>query len=514
MTLPGDGATDPRSARGRRWRWLGLAVVAVLLTRAPSFRYGPISDDEAIYDTMAREVVAGGVEYRDTVDHKPPGLVHAYAAVRALTGDRGAWPAVHLLGMLAALGTVCALAGVAGRLLDARLAVWPPLLYALGSAAQQPVDALAVNGELLMNLPCTLAVWLALATGERGRQAGLDLAVGALIGVAALFKYQAAALGFAFLFLVARRAPWRPVLWLAGALVPVALAAAWFAHRGALADAIRWGISFNGRYVAQGPSLVFALARLGVSLVAVVLPAGVLFGAAGANLVRMASAPFDGIGRERPFLLAWTLGAAACVALGGRFFGHYFLQLELPLAVLAASGVDRLWRWRPRLTGVAVVAPALLFATVAAFPALAVRAFDPGLPDYARIAEGVAARTSAAESIWVWGNAPLIYAEAQRRAGGRFVFCNYITGLSPATPSEYDPDVDAAAAAVPGALALALEDLDRRRPALFLDTAAARLKGYGKFPLRRYPELAAYVALHYRRDGEAGGVPVYRRTER
>jgi len=63
-----------------------LAALVCVATRLPGLRDVPLSDDEAIYDTMAREVVAGGVMYRDTVDHKPPGLTYTYAAVRAGRG--------------------------------------------------------------------------------------------------------------------------------------------------------------------------------------------------------------------------------------------------------------------------------------------------------------------------------------------------------------------------------------------------------------------------------------------
>jgi hypothetical protein len=54
-------------------------------------------------------------------------------------------------------------------------------------------------------------------------------------------------------------------------------------------------------------------------------------------------------------------------------------------------------------------------------------------------------------------------------------------------------------------------DLDRRRPALFVDTAAAGWDGYDKFPLARYPRLRAYVDHNYRPVDVRAGVVLYRR---
>ena len=93
------------------------------------------------------------------------------------------------------------------------------------------------------------------------------------------------------------------------------------------------------------------------------------------------------------------------------------------------------------------------------------------------------------------------------------MFCNYLTGLSPATPSESDPAIDPAADAVAEAWPLLLADLERRRPTLVLDTAPAGIKAYGKFPIARYPLLASYLQAHYRLQEDVAGVLLYRRRD-
>lgn len=512
----------PRSHRAR----LALACLACALVRLPAFRYDVLSDDEAIYDAMARVVTDGGVMYRDTVDHKPPGLVLAYATaqriVRALGGGIGAhgMDAVHLLGLLAAVATGLALYGIGRRLLAPSLWLLPPLLYGLVSAAKQPVDGLAVNGELLMNLPIALAILAALEAGHRRGAAriGLDLSVGALAAVATLYKYQAAvALAAlpALLLLTDGERPSRRLArlcaWALGFAIPLGLTLAFFARRGALDDALRWGVLFNLRYVAEGPGLAFAAGRLGLQLVGVVLPGAVVYGGGLLTLARLLRrAPQADVLDGRAFLVTFTLLSLASVCIGWRFFGHYFLQPELPLSLLAAGPAARI---APRRLALGLGAPALAFFFVAALPSLSRPILNARDPDYRVIGRAIAARTSPADTIWVWGNAPQIYHDADRLQGVRFSFCNYLTGLSPGTPSEYVAGVDPRGKAVPFAWPLVVEDLERRKPKLVLDTSTADLKSYGKFPLAGFPALAGYLAAHYRGEAAIEGIAVYRRID-
>ena len=67
-----------------------------------------------------------------------------------------------------------------------------------------------------------------------------------------------------------------------------------------------------------------------------------------------------------------------------------------------------------------------------------------------------------------------------------------MTGESPGTPTETG-QWNADANQLPAAWDMLFADLEQRRPALFVDAAAAGWDGYDKFPLARYPRLRAYV---------------------
>jgi hypothetical protein len=136
---------------------------------------------------------------------------------------------------------------------------------------------------------------------------------------------------------------------------------------------------------------------------------------------------------------------------------------------------------------------------------------DEREPPYQQVAARIVARTGPDDRIFVWGNSPQLYYVARRPMGARFSFCNYVTGESPGTPTEtgaWNSDANQ----LPAAWDLLLDDLDRRRPRLFVDAAAAGWDGYAKYPLARYPRLRDYVARNYRAVEAPAGVVLYERT--
>jgi hypothetical protein len=103
----------------------------------------------------------------------------------------------------------------------------------------------------------------------------------------------------------------------------------------------------------------------------------------------------------------------------------------------------------------------------------------------------------------------VLYFEADRALGSRFVFSNYLTGLSPATRSQSDPSADASANVVAESWEMFVTDLNSRLPEIFVDTSPGNLGAYGKFPLSRFPRLQAIVDRHYSPIGEVGGTRIF-----
>ena len=520
----------------------GVFALGVLL-RLPTFSRPLLSDDEAIYATTADALNRGGLLFRDVVDHKPPAVYHVYQAAFAAFG-RYQMQGPHALVILAVLLTAGLLFAIKRRAASddaGGTALAAAGLFLIFSTTWHDYDALSANCELFL-LPFQAgAAWMVLGDLDRpprgARALATHLAIGLLIGTSALFKYQGltflgASIGMLGWSAINGRASWRRAAAMAGcqvigALVPAALYLLWCAAAGNSADTIYW-FRFNFSYVNAGLTGLAAIGRGlrrtlligGVALVpyALGLAAAAGAGAAVARVIRRRLRGARGLDADEPppsvvLALLWLATSAVAVAAGGRFFGHYFHLVLAPLCVLAAPEFCQLWKagWLRRVPLIALcVLPALFFFGLATVGRSVAAALDEREPGYDAVAARVDALSAPDERIFVWGNTPQLYVLARRPMGARFSSSNFVTGESPGTPTETG-QWNADANQSPARWDMLFADLERRRPALFVDAAAAGWDGYGRYPLARYPRLRAYVDQNYRPIEVEGGVVLYRR---
>lgn len=506
-----------RAAEDGVTRRAALALFGLCLTlRAVSLVRPCLSDDEAIYAVVAREMLSGHALYRDIVDHKPPAIYVTYAATQAIGGPIGGMVVLHLLLIGVVFATGLALARIVRRHwpgADPRAPVAAAALWIVFTTTLVDVDALAANCELFMMLPLVAGVAVVLdALGRadrRGRLAGCALA-GALIGLACMFKYQAAIQLplFGLTALVAGRGGRLADRLLAitaiglgfAALVGVAAGLLWRA--GALDAAVFW-LRFNFAYIEAGTSWRELVIRLVVRGGLVVGSAAVLYGLGVAAL---------GAARREPFVrfaAGWLVVSAAAVCVGGRFFGHYFHQLTAPLAVLAAPGLVRLWDRRRGLVVAALGVPAAGYLALAALHGQVMEWYGEPDPDYARVAAWLDQRGAGA--LCVWGNSPVLYFAADRPLGCRFAFANYLTGASPATATQTDPTVDSSRNIVPEAWDMLERDLAERQPRYLVDGSPGNVAFYGKYPPTKFPRLARILDCGYDATADVAGMRIYER---
>ena len=508
---------------------LAFACLAVIVCRVPFVGARLLNVDEAIYSAVADRWLAGEVPYRDTWDNKPPAIYALYAVSFRLLG-RSLVP-LRVATIAAALVVVFCLYGIGSRLHSARAGALAAATYGLFSASGSPVNALAANTEVFLVAGTSLAAYLLVTGPERRRSL---VGVGAAGAAACLFKPVAAFDLAAFaLVLIALRRRRHGLGWVAlGGLAVWLPTAGYLAWRGALGAAVEQVIGFNvGPYaqsISWGDGLEAGRAAFSYFL-SVDLPVAALALAGIAILALNGKAPR----LPRAIALAWLPATLLAVACGKRFMGHYFNQALPPACLLAGYGFARaasaLRQVRSQPLRGALAASLLLVLGVA-------WARDIGYPGRTwveclrrtRRAEGLDVHDSArawrigqylrdhtkpTDRIFAWGFYPQVYLFSDRLPATAFPMCVFLTGFSPGDDPDGATWEEFNARAYPEAWTRLRQDFSRQPPVYIIDTAPLGrdyLIPYDRFPISRYPWLAALVDHDYHLETTIGKVRLYR----
>ncbi|MCZ7457391.1 ArnT family glycosyltransferase [Streptomyces sp. WMMC940] len=462
------------------WRRL-LPVLAVLaaVTRLPSFRHPVWNPDEGYLAVQARILADGGALYDTVVDRKPPLLPWLYEACFAVFGDESLRP-LKVLAVVSQLVTAALLAAAARERWGDRAGRTAGVLYLLVSIGLNPEDAQAATFEIFI-LPFTAAA-VRYAGRRRWTAAGLAVAGAVLV------KQTGGAVLVPVLWLLWHSRPRRgQVLRLCAALVlPVAAAALLTDPAGLLF----WTVTGSGAYAAFTGSELHVLSRgLANSALLAAACAGLV-----PPVVRVLRIARTGV----TDLWLWLAASAAAVLAGFHFFGHYYLQLLPPLALLATAALQVLPRGR--LTS-ALLASAAACALFLVWGLLAPR---PELAHAQRLATEVRHRTGPQERVLLWGMHPETYWLADRAPATRYLTAGLLTNYSggrdgPRVGEEY---------AVEGSWRTLTGELRGRLPALIVDDSRGR-----PYAPEHLPTLRRLLARHYEPlPGDVGGAVLYVRS--
>ncbi|MGW6022068.1 ArnT family glycosyltransferase [Streptomyces sp. NPDC055099] len=487
-------SASPRSVHGPRlprprtertptpyWpRLLPLLAALACVTRAPSFRWPLWSPDEGYLAVQARMLADGGELYETVVDRKPPLVPWLYEAAFALFGDATLLP-LKVLAVAAQLLTAVLLVCVARRRWGDGAGRTAGVLYLLVSVGLNPEDVQAATFEVFM-LPCTAA---ALWCADRRRWG----AAGAAVACAFLVKQTGGAVLVPVVWLLwqaggARRDLLRLGIGLCGPVLAVA----------AVTDPagfLFWTVTGSGAYASFTGSELHVLFR-GLTNAAILAAACAGIIPPVLRVLRIART-----GSTELWL--WLASSAGAVLVGFHFFGHYYLQLTPPLALLGTAALQILPRERT-LTAVSVSAGACaLFLT---WGMLAPR---PELAHATRLAETVRALTSPQDRVLFWGIHPEAYWLADRPPASRYLTAGLLTNYSggrngPQVGERY---------AVEGSWKVFRRELADHPPAIVVDDSRGK-----PFAPERMPSLRRVLAVGYEPVARVGGAVVYVRGER
>ncbi len=455
-------------------------------------------------------MLEGGQPYRDAVERKPPLLFSLYEGVFRLAGPRN-WVALHTVGILWSLATMALLYLLARRLFDPLTGWAAALMYGLFQAWGDYRN-LALNGELLMNLPVVAALTLTLWPSRRPLRPELLLA-GALIPVAFLLKQPSGIAALPLGLYLLRRDYREPRGWRVGtALLQAGMLTAGFVasfavaglllwRQGILRDAIYWSITNHDTPLGPTTRIFWDKLFSNTAYFAVAC-APLLFGAFAS--VKGGSEPgawWEARRAERAALLWLLIVSAVGVAASGQFLFHYYLQFLPPLVLLAAPWFTAAWRGEFELHHLGIRAwplnaVLLLFAVTFLMIDTAglIRQRDPGLAPL-----WVRENSDPADRIYVWGQGDRqtgFYLDAERRPATRYIapfpLTGHVFGGYPAAwGREYED-----ARMVPGAWDNLFVDFDSHPPQYIIDAEAVRPAS--RYSIRRYPRLWAYLDREFR----------------
>ncbi|WP_171116131.1 MULTISPECIES: glycosyltransferase family 39 protein [Streptomyces] len=477
---PPRSVAAPRVAHRYWTRLLPLLAALACLTRAPSFVRPLWNPDEGYLAVQARMLAHGGELYETVVDRKPPLVPWLYEAAFALAGSESLAP-VRALAVLAQLLTAVLLASLARRRWGDGAGRTAGVLYLLVSVGLNPEDAQAAGFEVFI-LPCTAAaMWCA----DRRRWG----AAGAAVAGAFLAKQTGAAVLLPVIWLYVRTGGGARggLLWLAAGVVLPVLCAALVTDP---AGFVFWTVTGSRAYAASFTGSELHVLARGLANTAIL---GV--GCAGLLplVVRALRTARTGAGE----LWLWLAASAGAVLAGFHFFGHYYLQLLPPLALLATAALQVLPR--DRLV-TAVVTSACCCGLFLAWGLLAPR---PELAHAQRLAEATARRTDPGDRVLVWGMHPETYWLADRTPASRYLTAGLLTNYSggrdgPQVGEKYG---------VEGAWPTFRAELTAHAPALIVDDS--RGKPYAP---RRVPSLRKVLVAGYEEVGEVDGAVLYSRV--
>jgi hypothetical protein len=209
------------------------------------------------------------------------------------------------------------------------------------------------------------------------------------------------------------------------------------------------------------------------------------------------------IDRDETDLWLWLLSGVISVAVGFRFFGHYYLQLLPPLCLLSAGVLARVSERVRVATLVAAGVVAAGFSVLGYFA----QPFG-GEPQYQEVSRFIESNASQRDRILVWGALPEVYWASNRRPATRFASNSFVTGHWGGRPQgDLTGDL-----ATPGALDQFLADFGEHPPRYVIDTAPARIRDAQFYPMSKFPSIEALVAANYHPVRTIDGMAIYERN--
>lgn len=360
-----------------------FAIIALVGFLLRIFYAGHLYEDDGLWFAAAEEVLRGKALYSEIYFDKPPGLPLVYALLFSLFGTHIL--VIRLFTILYALAVSAVLYLFGTRLYNQRAGVLAAAMFVVFSTTHSLGHIQSLNTDALMALPYTAGAFLMICSRNGGslNRALLALAGGACSGIAFQINPKGAFdLAFFAVWLIAvglweskirKHQPDQAAspgtlsgfgmftIAVSGFALGSAPFLAYIAVTGSMSEYWRYVWDWGARYARYYPAGAIASSAvrltagyfalndtLFITLIFVAIKtlrqARVRWLARRSAPVEPSSEPSDEIKNDRSFksnatLLIWFVVSFAGVALGGRFYSHYFFQILPSLCLIGASGL-------------------------------------------------------------------------------------------------------------------------------------------------------------------------------
>lgn len=499
----------------KRWQWVGLIALTILITRSTTFLI-PLIDDEETFAVIGRIILHGGLPYADVIDNKPPLLYYFYALWFWIFGEANT-AALHAVGVVWVALTCYLIFKIAERAATTRAGYFAALNYAIFTTTFVP-SYIALHATFIMALPLCLSVWALIRWHDTNRPRWMILA-GACCGVAIFFKFQAlvqvAFIFWAVGYLYFRRLNrmWDSLLpgiigFVMGAATVIAVVLGFLHHHHILQEFVNvtWNASMT--YMKEGESVGHYWRRFATHAGGYIAATFPLWIALGAHVFRRFSKPMP------IWIWGWFLFSIPAVLAGGRFYGHYFIQLLPPLCIIAGVTWDAWWsrgrRYRIFIAASLVILAAGWMAPRLWFQEFAEQFNIQNTHVEQKIGNYLKTHSPKDSTLFVWGVDPSIYFFADRAPATRLLWSDGLVGRLPGVVETQTGRQDTSPYINPQNWQQFLDDLNAHPPFYIVDCASGNLRDYGKFPIRHYPLFYKFVTDHYHPETTIDGVTLFR----
>ncbi|MEW6130038.1 MAG: glycosyltransferase family 39 protein [Acidobacteriota bacterium] len=542
-TMPENQKTDASIPTTKTifYAFAGLFILNLLL-RVFYLRFDFVNGDEAVRALTATEWLDGARLYVDIVTDKPPATTFFYAAVFKFFGR--SMDAIHLAATVWNFFTAIVVFLIAKKIYGVRAALLSALVFVYFSTNYFTQDMMAANTELLMALPYSASFYFFLrAQNSENRRITLDLFfAGLLTGVAIAFKqigvFNLLCFTLTELWLIYAMRKTRPLIQAIllsskrlamialGVVVVFACVLLWLYQAESLGDFWRNVFVVNTFYISSLPGDLWLKFMVGRTLGYIFF--NLTLWALAACTIRRVIKRKDNRKSFQPSFAVnpegviglWALASWSGAFTGGRFFGHYFIQMLPALAILAAGSGEWLieqvknpGRKRRALLATGLLLFFFIIGLVRMHNRTAILAYETLTGTRTRLSEAwgmtvreretaivakrLRERLNAGDRLYIWDYALDVYWRSGCRPASRYLQPYYLTGnftdsnldVAETNQNFYSP-----------AHAQFIEDLKRHRPRIILDLSDTFLR----LPFR---EITDFIKTHYERDTEIGVEP-------